>query len=100
MFRLNFQLALIWTQRHITNCLCVFILLSLGSNPFTLAQTDPLANMPLEQRVAQMFIVNLYGSQLTEAGHDFLTKWQPSGLVLLPENITSPKDVTRLTNVY
>ena len=100
MSRLNFQLAFIWTQRRLVRCLCVFVLLGLNNHPFTFAQTDPLANLSLKQRVAQMFIVNLYGSQLTEAGHDFLTQWQPGGLVLLPENITTLTEVTKLTNVY
>ncbi len=81
-------------------CLCVFALLSLVASPVVYAQTDPLANLTLEQRVAQMFIVNLYGSQLTEAGRDFLTQLQPGGLVLLPENIITPTEVAKLTNVY
>ncbi|MBA3872226.1 MAG: hypothetical protein H0X30_24030 [Anaerolineae bacterium] len=75
-------------------------MLSLVASPVVYAQTDPLANLTLEQRVAQMFIVNLYGSQLTEAGRDFLTQLQPGGLVLLPENIITPTEVAKLTNVY
>src|ERR1043166_6945275 len=89
-----------YLQRRFVIVLCVFILLGVGSSPIVAAQADPLAKLSLKQRVAQMFIVNLYGSQLTEAGRDFLTQLQPGGLVLLPENITTPDEVTKLTNVY
>lgn len=64
------------------------------------AQDDLLDSLTLEQRVAQMFIVNLYGSGLTEAGRDFLTQYQPGGVVLLGENLGTPEAVTRLTNSY
>ncbi len=100
MPRLNFLSAFIPTQRRLAISLCVFMLLSLGVSQPTFAQTDPLANLSLEQRVAQMFIVNLYGSQLTEAGRDFLTQQQPGGLVLLPENVKTPAEVTQLINTY
>ncbi len=80
--------------------LCVFICLSLGVGGITQAQDDLLSTMTLEQRVAQMFVVNLYGSQLNEPARDFLTRYHPGGVVLLPENIRTPQDVTRLNNVY
>ncbi len=80
--------------------LCVFMLLSLCIRQPAFAQTDAVANLSLEQRVAQMFIVNLYGSQLTEAGRNFLTQQQPGGLVLLPENVKTPAEVTQLINTY
>jgi beta-N-acetylhexosaminidase len=100
MSRLKLLLALIWTQRRLVICLCVFVLLVSITEQPTLAQTDPLDKLSLEQRVAQMFIVNLYGSQLTEAGRNFLTRQQPGGVVLLPENVTTPDEVTNLTNSY
>lgn len=64
------------------------------------AQEDPLAALSLEQRVAQMFFVHLYGSSLNEAGRDFLTRWQPGGVVLMDGNTGTPEDVTRLVNRY
>lgn len=65
------------------------------------AQNDDLLNgLSLEQRVAQLFMVNLYGAGLTEAGRDFLMRYQPGGVVLLGENISTPDAVTRLTNSY
>ncbi len=47
-----------------------------------------------------MFMVNLYGSQLNEAGRDFLTKYQPGGVVLLGDNLGNPEAVARLINSY
>ncbi|MBZ0283059.1 MAG: glycoside hydrolase family 3 protein [Anaerolineae bacterium] len=76
--------------------LCFLLLLS---SPLS-AQSDPLESLTLEQRIAQMFIVNLYGAELTEAGRDFLTRYQPGGVVLLGENLGTPEFVTRLTNRY
>lgn len=64
------------------------------------AQDDIWAALSLRQRVAQMFMIHLFGPQLTEAGRDFLTEYQPGGLVLLGENIGSPQAITDLTNSY
>ncbi|MBZ0276009.1 MAG: glycosyl hydrolase, partial [Anaerolineae bacterium] len=68
--------------------------------PQVYAQDDPLAGLSLEQRVAQLFMVNLYGGQMTEAGRDFLIQWQPGGVVLIGDNTGTPEHVTQLTNVY
>jgi beta-N-acetylhexosaminidase len=64
------------------------------------AQDDPLASFSLEQKVAQMFIVNLFGSLLNVPGQDFLEQWQPGGVVLIGDNNGAPEAVTRLTNSY
>lgn len=96
----NLSYVLIGTQRLLGLALCVFVYIALCANPITQAEDDPISSLSLEQKVAQMFIVNLYGSQLTEAGHDFLTQYQPGGVVLLPENIRTPEEVTRLNNLY
>lgn len=96
----NLSYVLIGTQRLFGLALCVFVYIALCANPITQAEDDQISNLSLEQKVAQMFIVNLYGSQLTEAGRDFLTQYQPGGVVLLPENIRTPEDVTRLNNLY
>lgn len=82
-------------RRGVFCCLCLLLVAS-GLE----AQTDPLNTLTLEQQVAQMFIVNLYGGQLTEAGRDFLTQWQPGGVVLIGENTGTPEHVTQLTNAY
>lgn len=64
------------------------------------AQDDPLARMSLEHRVAQMFMLTLHGSVLTEAGADVLRTWQPGAVVLFAANLGDPAQVTRLTNGY
>ncbi|MBL8163386.1 MAG: hypothetical protein JNJ61_15470 [Anaerolineae bacterium] len=64
------------------------------------ADADPLSGMTLEQRIGQMFVVNLYGPQLTEAGRDFLTRVQPGGVVLIGDNIGTPEALTALINSY
>jgi beta-N-acetylhexosaminidase len=56
--------------------------------------------MTLEQRIGQLFMVNLFGSQLTEVGRDFLETYQPGGLVLIGENIGDAAALTRLINSY
>jgi beta-N-acetylhexosaminidase len=64
------------------------------------AQAYLLENMTLEQKVAQLFIVNLFGSQLNEPGRDFLEQWQPGGVVLIGENNDTPEVTARLVNSY
>ncbi|MEO8612595.1 MAG: glycoside hydrolase family 3 protein [Chloroflexota bacterium] len=64
------------------------------------AQDDPLAGLTLEQKVAQMLIVNLFGSQLNAPGKAFLEQWQPGGVVLIGENAGTPDAVARLINSY
>lgn len=59
-----------------------------------------LSAMTLEQRVAQMFMVTLHGSVMTDVGADFLRRWQPGSVVLFTSNTGTPAAVTRLTNAY
>ncbi|GAB4509943.1 MAG: glycoside hydrolase family 3 protein [Anaerolineae bacterium] len=70
----------------------------------TRAQVDPvearLAQMTLEHKVGQMFMVNLFGLGLTEAGRAVLQEWQPGAVVLTDSNIDTPEQITRLTNAY
>ncbi len=82
-------------------CASIFLLLGGLFLPVSArAQDDLLGGMSLEQRVAQLFIVNLFGSQLNEPGRDFLRDWQPGGVVLIGENNGTPEAVTGLTNSY
>lgn len=67
---------------------------------FVLITAQPTLPFTLEQRVAQMFMATLHGSQLTEVGRDFLQKWQPGAVVLFTSNLGNPEAVTRLTNSY
>src|SRR4051812_19204241 len=69
------------------------------------AQTDPdidaiIASMSLEHKVAQLFMVTLHGSVLTEIGATHLQLWQPGGIVLFDDNSGDPAALTRLTNSY
>lgn len=70
------------------------------------AQTDNarvetlLANMTLEQKIGQMFMVTLHGEIMTEAGAAFLRTYQPGAVSLFGENVTSPAGVTQLTNNF
>jgi beta-N-acetylhexosaminidase len=78
---------------------CLFVALL----SFSLARaTDApqAADMPLEQRAAQLFMVSIYGPDPTEAGQNFLKRWQPGGVVLLKGNATTPQRVTTLTNSF
>jgi beta-N-acetylhexosaminidase len=56
--------------------------------------------MTLEHKVAQMFLVTLHGSVMTEVGADFLQTWQPGGVVLFGQNTGTPDATTRLTNDF
>lgn len=77
----------------------LFVLLVLATAPVA-AQTDPLAALSLEQRVAQMFFVHPYGTTLSEPDRDFLSRYQPGGVVLLDTNAGTPAEVTSLVNSY
>lgn len=57
-------------------------------------------SMTLEQKVAQMFLVALYGPTLNAPGRDFLQQWQPGGAVIFSSNAGTPDSVTRLTNSW
>lgn len=61
---------------------------------------DLLANMTLEQKVGQMFMVSMYGESITYVGRDLLQTWQPGAVVLFTSNINTPDQITRLTNSY
>jgi beta-N-acetylhexosaminidase len=83
--------------RHVVPLL--FIALIVSTSPIY-AQADPLDGMTLEQKIAQMLIVNLFGAQLNAPGKAFLQDWQPGGAVLIGENTGTPDAVARLVNSY
>lgn len=59
-----------------------------------------IAQMTLEQKVGQLFMVNLFGEDLTYAGLDVLQIWQPGAVLLMENNITTPDRIATLTNSY
>lgn len=56
--------------------------------------------MTLEQKVGQMFMVNLHGQTLTQEGYEWIQSWQPGGVVLFPSNAGTPEQVAQLTNSF
>lgn len=79
--------------------LCVFVLTSAFRVDSQTVQ-ERVANMTLEQKIAQMFMVSFFGTQLTQVETEFLRTVQPGAVVLFGKNIESPEQVTRLTNDY
>ena len=94
--KLSFHRLLVGA-RHVVPLLFICLLVSV--TPIH-AQADPLASLTLEQKVAQMLIVNLFGSQLNAPGKAFLEQWQPGGVVLIGENTDTPDAVARLVDSY
>lgn len=82
--------------------LLLILLLSLSLNGR--AQTDRvdalMAQLSLKQRVAQLFLVGIYGNPLNAPSRDFLREWQPGGAVLFVSNVGTPQSVTALTNSW
>jgi beta-N-acetylhexosaminidase len=66
------------------------------------AQPDPitakLKQMTLRQKVAQMFMVGLFGPNITVDGATFLAEHQPGAIVVFAYNAGTPAAVTRLVN--
>ena len=86
--------------RSLLLCVLCALVVQVFSYPSNLRAQDPLAEMTLEQRVAQMFMVTLHGGVVTEQGAAFLRQWQPGAVVLFAANLGTPDAVTRLTNGY
>lgn len=57
-----------------------------------------LAEMTLEQKVGQMFMVSFFGAPMNVPARDLISTWQPGAVVFLPSNIGTPDAITRLTN--
>ncbi len=78
------------------------ICLSFGGHISTAQEriTALLNGMTLEQKVAQLFMVSLYSDSLIESEQQFLQQYQPGAIVLLGRNVSTPLQVTRLTNSY
>lgn len=75
------------------------LVLMLGATAVS-AQLPLIDQMTLTRKVAQMFMVTLHGSVLTEDGAAFLREYQPGLVVLFTSNAGTPDAVTRLTNRY
>ncbi|MDX1992309.1 MAG: glycoside hydrolase family 3 N-terminal domain-containing protein [bacterium] len=81
--------------------LCTLLLFTTPAH----AQNEPdfdalIAEMTLEHKVGQMFMVNLYGVGLSQAGREMLETWQPGGLFIGVSNIESFQQVANLNTTY
>jgi len=54
--------------------------------------------MTLQQKVGQMFMVGLYGPNITAEGRAFLQAYQPGAVALFGYNVSSAEGITRLIN--
>jgi len=83
-------------RRKIVLLLAGFFFLLIPVQPHTSAYE--IEDMSLEEKVAQMFVVSFFGEELNFAARDLLSEWQPGAVVLLPSNLDTPAQITRLTN--
>jgi beta-N-acetylhexosaminidase len=59
---------------------------------------DDLDQWTLQQKVAQMFVFSFYGETLNQPSRAVLESWSVGAVVLLPSNLNTPEQITRLTN--
>ncbi|MBN1966621.1 MAG: glycoside hydrolase family 3 protein, partial [Anaerolineae bacterium] len=57
-----------------------------------------LAGMNTTELVAQLFMVSLWGPELSEEAVAFLETYNPGGVVLFGDNAVTPEQITDLTN--
>jgi len=93
-------------MRRLFSILC---LLTFGLGSWPRAQAAParadeieglLASMTTKQKVGQLFMVSLYGRELTRAGEDFIRDYQPGAVSLFSYNTDyqPASEVARLIN--
>src|SRR3954447_14526154 len=59
-----------------------------------------LQAMPLDQRVGQLFMVSLYGEELTDPGRVFLRDMMPGAVAAFSYNGRSPQAITDTVNAW
>ncbi len=96
MPRLLLRLILVWA---------LLVMLYLPLNTSTYAVGDDridviLANMTTRQKVGQLFMVSLGGSQLSTAQIEFLQEYQPGAIALFSSNVDgkTPEAITNYIN--
>lgn len=57
-----------------------------------------LAQMTLEEKIGQLFIVGLKGSELDRQTQELLEKYHVGGIILFARNLESPQQIAELTN--
>ncbi len=56
-----------------------------------------MARSELEKKLAQMFILGIPGTELSEASQEFLTDYQPGGIIYFAQNYESPALVAEMS---
>jgi beta-N-acetylhexosaminidase len=89
-------------SRHLCAVVTMLCLVPIVSAQTTIILPDDIdkiiAEMTLQQKVGQLFMVSFYGAPMNDAARQLLTDWQPGGVVLLPSNLGTPQEITALTN--
>ncbi|MFZ4826298.1 MAG: glycoside hydrolase family 3 protein [Phototrophicaceae bacterium] len=83
--------------------LAILIGLLGGRSSFALEDESALVEsliqeMTLAQKVGQLFMVGLYGTEMTEDARDFITRYQPGSVVLFEYNVGTVASITQLVN--
>ncbi|MBN1967553.1 MAG: glycoside hydrolase family 3 protein [Anaerolineae bacterium] len=89
--------------RHFARAALVLpLLLAAFAGPAHSAPIDQphalLAQLSLEQKVGQLFLITIYSDTLDQADRALIANLQPGGVVLFPFNLGTPQQVTQLTN--
>jgi len=86
------------------SCFVVLFLLIFTIRVSPLAAQDEINalinSMTLEQKVGQLFMVTLHGAVMTGDGAAFLRTWQPGAISIFSDNVTTPENMTTLTNNF
>ena len=86
-----------WSHKFIPICFTL-LLIVLPAQSQTQSIDDRIQSMTLEQKVAQMFVMSFFGTEINFAVDELLDDWQVGAVVLLPSNLDNPQQITRLTN--
>jgi beta-N-acetylhexosaminidase len=71
------------------------------ARPAQQAQVDSiLREMPLDQRVGQLFMVSVYGQGLPDTSSTFLREMAPGAVALFTYNGATPREVTYTVNAW
>ena len=84
-------------------CSLLFLLFGLFVFPQSAQSSsteEMISQMTLQQKVGQLFMVNLFGSGVSNMGRDLLENWQPGAVALAESNVGTPQQVARLTNAF
>ena len=103
LFAINCFVRLGCRGSRLALALMLAFLLSVGDKTSAIRHNDLdaiLEQMPLEHKIGQMFMVNLFGPELTGPGRTVLESWRPGAVLILDSNIQSPESLVSLINSY